>query len=392
MTTNERVKKVTEKELLQTRLEELCRLYNVSLDLIERTTTRDELVDRILEEYVLRFEEIPGTDLAEQRRPADLYEKEKIRSLLMFATQAVGLKEKADVYEQLRTSHQDLQRVTRELREANQKLEALNRHYLNMLGFVSHELRSPLISILGFAELLQEGMLGSLNAEQENAIGIITRVSRELIAMVRNYLDLAKIECGDLRLTQTPVDLLSEVVEPVAVEMQDQMARREMRLVKRPEGKPPRVEMVADRELLKIVFVNLLSNAIKYGKEGTEIILELCEESDQVHISITNEGTGVPENQLGKIFEKFTRAADPDTETARGAGLGLFNTKWIIEVHGGQIWAESKYGEWFRVRFVLPKKGVVVECEEPRTVAKNGTHAANQSEITPEPTPAVPSP
>lgn len=378
-------------QLLKTRLQELCRLYNVSLDLIERTTTRDELIDRILDEYIFRFEEIPGTDLVEEKQPAGKYEKEKIRSLVMFATQAVGLKEQADVHERLRHSNEELQRVTQELRQANQRLETLNRHYLNMLGFVSHEIRSPLISILGFAELLQEGMLGELTEEQQNAVSIIMRVSKELIAMVRNYLDLSKIECGELRLSPAPVELYSEVIDPVLAEMREQFARRNMRLVKKLDDQGQRLELIADRELLKIVFVNLLSNAVKYGKEGSDVILEARHDADEVRISITNEGTGVPESHLGEIFEKFTRAAAPETEASRGTGLGLFNTRWIVEAHGGRVWAESEYGKWFRVHVLLPKK---VEARAPCTVDAtndNGNSTPPQGEMTPSQQPEIPS-
>lgn len=387
MSTDGAAGKAGTNELLQVRLQELCRLYDISLDLIQRATTPDELVERILDEYIFRFEQIPGTDLTEERRPAGKVEKEKVRSLIMFATQAVGLKENADVYEQLRLSNEELQRVTQELRETNRRLQALNRHYLNMLGFVSHEIRSPLISILGFAELLQEGMLGKLNSEQENAVSIIMRVSRDLIGMVRNYLDLSKIESGELRLSRAPVELVTEVIEPVLAEMRQQLARRKMHVDIKLTKDTRRIDLVADRELLKIVFVNLFTNALKYGEEGTTIRVDARLVSEGVQISVTNRGSGVPEDQLVRIFDKFTRAEDPEAGTARGTGLGLFNTRWIVEAHQGRIWAESALGEWFRVRFVLPKKsaGTQSDCQEAGCKNAMGDHQRSPESVVPTP-------
>ena len=342
-------------QTLQLQLEELCRIYHVSLDLIRKSTSPRDLLESILDEYIHRLDEIPGVDMISAQKNGSCYfEKEKIRSLVMFASQAVLLMESSEVYEELREKNEKLEVLSRDLSQSNQKLRDLNAHYLNMLSFVSHELRSPLISVLGFAEILEDGLQGDLNPEQLNSVQIIIRVSRTLIDMIRNYLDLSKIETGELKIRPEPVDVRRQIIEPVVVEMQEQLVRKNMSIV--PLNSPTRTQdLWADRELTRIVFTNLFSNAVKYGRENTGIEYDISEEVGQYRFAVRNYGIGVPECKLTQVFNKFVQINNYDADTPRGTGLGLFNTKCIVEGHGGKIWAESKSGEWFKVTFTLPK-------------------------------------
>jgi len=341
---------------LELRLQELGRLYNISLDLIRKATTPQELLDTILDEYVHRFGEIPGANLlASDNERVGIFEREKVRSLLLFASEAVLLKENADIYAALGQKNAELVDLTQQLQEANTRLQSLNAHYLNMLSFVSHELRSPLISLLGFAELLQDGLLGELSPEQRHAVEIVCNMAKHLIDMIRNYLDLAKIEMGELLLARQKVDVRGDIIEVVIAEMQEQWTKKGMRLL--PDGPPSEEPVIVegDVQLLKIIFTNLFSNAIKYGNPGTDILYSIREGDGEHVFSVFNEGKGVPAAELERIFEKFSHVEDGSSPGPRGTGLGLHNTRWIVRAHGGEIWAESEYGRWFKVSFTLPK-------------------------------------
>ncbi|MDQ7051414.1 MAG: ATP-binding protein [candidate division KSB1 bacterium] len=346
-----------ERERLRLKLAELDQIYSLSLELLKKSQDPDELLDALLDEYIRRFSEIPGMNFSENLNEfQDDERREKAQALILFAQQAALLKENADYQAKLKEQNRKLANLTRKLKKTNEELQRLNSHYLNMLSFVSHELRSPLISVLGFAELLEEGLLGDLNAEQRNSIQIIIRVTRNLIDMIRNYLDLAKIENGELRIHWQQIEVYHEILLPVIKELEGHLMAKEMKIVPDPESRVQHVLLQADPALLRIVFVNLFGNAIKYGKARTEIQYRIEDHGDRFLFSIKNCGKGVPKEKLDTIFEKFSQTAQYNPDVPRGTGLGLFNTKWIVEAHGGNIWAESEFGEWFRVNLTLPKE------------------------------------
>ena len=338
-----------ERKKIELEIRELSRNYNISLELIEKTTNKQELIEAILNEYIVRLNEIPDTDINKLHQQDEIdYQKEKLKSLIMFATQAASLKEKAELYKKLEEKN-------RELKIKNNELKIKNEHYLNMLSFVSHELRSPLISILGYAELMADKILGELNDEQGGAIDIIIRVSKNLIDMVKNYLDLAKIETGQMKIKMKKgtVNILEQVIKSVLFEMNDQFAQKQMKVIPLKTLDP---KLKIDKELIKIVFRNLFHNAVKYGKDGTEITYSVTAEDEYFLFSIKNIGVGVKQENLSNIFSKFSQLLElQQPDLLRGTGLGLFIAKTIIEKHGGRIWANSKYGEWFQIYFTLPK-------------------------------------
>jgi len=337
----------------ETQIKELFRNYNISTELIKRSTDFEDLLDLILEEYSNRLDEMPGVDLVnvdklDQKWPI----REKLRSLIMFASQAVLLKENAVVFNKLEDSNQQLAELTRKLDKKNAKLKEINHQYLNMLSFVAHELRSPLISVLGFAELLDEQALGSLNDEQHRAVQVMIRSSRTLIDMIQNYLDLSKIEQGELHLDKKKLDLHNDVLRFVLEEMEEQFQRAELSVYVESEVKPPQVR--CDPGLIRVVLNNLLSNAIKYGEQEGRVIIQLSKAERELQVAVTNSGEGMAKKELEKLFQKFTQIDNGHKKSTRSSGLGLYNSRYIIKKHGGKIWADSEMGAWFRVTFTLP--------------------------------------
>ncbi len=365
-------KKYADPEL---KIEELSRNYNVSTELIKRTPNLNSLLDRMLLEYIKRLDEIPGKDLAHPTDEAfSDFDREKLRSLIMFSTHAVLLKENSELFKALEEKNHQLLQTTQELKKSNAELKSLNEQYLNMLGFVSHELRSPLISILGFAELLDEGLLGSLNDEQRKSIQIIIRSSKNLIDMIRNYLDLSKIEQGEMKMEKRPLEFVSAILNPTLEEMNEQFSQKKMTVWV--DSAEEGFWLFADEKLIKIVLVNILSNAVKYGKEGGEIHIELSRLGEEFEVKITNTGRGVEEGEVQKVFDKFAQLDSLDTKVGKGSGLGLYNAKFIVEKHGGKIWAESEFEKWFRVIFRLPLlKGRTSDAKRDSRVVNHSKHS-----------------
>ena len=240
--------------------------------------------------------------------------------------------------------------------ESIARRQELNERYLNMLSFVAHELRSPLISILGFADLMLDGHLGQLSDEQRRAVDLISRVSRNLIDMTTSYLDLAKIESGALRLHREHLELNKNVIEATLAEMKSQFAVNDLQAVAKAGSLTSEACLEGDHDLLKMVFSNVFSNAVKYARRHSKVIYNLLDFGDHIYVSIKNEGSGVPPEQLESIFHKFARLETEQNTTERGTGLGLYHTRCIVNAHGGRAWAESESGQWFKLCILLPKR------------------------------------
>ncbi|KAA3613710.1 MAG: sensor histidine kinase [Calditrichaeota bacterium] len=341
---------------LQIMIAELSQLHKKSIELLQKTKDPDKMLDSLLAEYERRLTDLSGAQLDE--KPAnisDLMEREKVKALLMYSQLAEVLRDNAEMQLQLKSRNQELDNLYQKMSDNNENLKQLNAYYLNMLGFVSHELRSPLVSILGFAELLEEGYLGKLNVEQLNGVQVITRVSRNLIDMIKNYLDLSKIENGELLIHWQEIDVDKDLLQPVLTELTGQLSLKDMKIDQKSAATKEHMGLVGDLDLLKVVFTNVFSNAVKYGKPHSTISYEVEELEDGYLFSIKNTGCGISKKRIETIFDKFSQGANKDPNLPRGTGLGLFNTKCIIKAHDGNIWAQSEAKKWFKISFKLPR-------------------------------------
>jgi two-component system, NtrC family, sensor kinase len=249
-----------------------------------------------------------------------------------------------------------LKATMEELYVVNTRLHDLNRHYLEMLGFVTHELMQPIGVLKGFLVMLQDESLGKLSSpQQKQAISTMLRNVNALINMIQKYLQLGRIESGRMEVNKVPMGVFAEALQPILEDEKQQLEIRQMAVVIENEENFRRAEVVADPMLLRIVFSNLIGNALKYGREGGHIWCGVQEEPQGYLFFVKNEGRGIPADKLNKVFEKFSRL-DGDLERRRGGtGLGLFNAKEIVERHGGKIWAESEEGKWANFLFTIPR-------------------------------------
>jgi two-component system NtrC family sensor kinase len=249
------------------------------------------------------------------------------------------------------------------LAEREERLKALNRSYMETLGFVSHELKSPVATIMNYTYLLKEQRLGPLTEKQVKAVRAIDSGGGRLIEMVRHYLNLARIENGELEPVCADVDVGVEILQSLLESVDADVQERRMRIE---NAVGPGVVARVDRNMVREVFENLVSNAIKYGREGGAIAIAARDDGRMVNFTVRNEGPGIPEERMPQLFQKFSRLEGTDgAKRQKGTGLGLFITKTIVEAHGGRIEARSKSGEWVEFAFTLP-------CGETRREGETG--------------------
>ncbi len=229
------------------------------------------------------------------------------------------------------------------------------------VSIVSHELRTPLTSILGYTELLLNREFNP--AERNQFIGTVYNEASRLSQLVEDLLSVSRIEAGKLKLSQWLTSLNSIVAE-LTTQLNTQLARHRM-LLDVPTGLPP---VYIDRDKIKQVIFNLLTNAIKYSPHGGQITLQIKEarledlppehpQGRWMRVAVTDEGIGIGEDDLPRIWERFYRVDNTNTRRIGGTGLGLSITRALVELHGGRIWAESELGKGSRFSFTLPIPG-----------------------------------
>jgi two-component system NtrC family sensor kinase len=254
--------------------------------------------------------------------------------------------------EQLEEQRGEIGHNQEELETLNNELKTINRNYMEMLGFVSHELKNPLASSMMSLYTVKDGYLGEITPAQKKSLESVARSLEYFQEMILNYLDLSRLEKGELEINETQISLGPDLIAPVLEGFSGGLQEKKMRVENHiPEGTVLR----ADSNLLRIVYDNLISNAIKYGRDEGMIELDAYENNNMVTLSVRNEGEGIPPDKLPKLFKKFSRLDSPEYAGKKGTGLGLYTCKEIVEKHGGEIWANSKLGEWVMFSFTIPK-------------------------------------
>ena len=246
--------------------------------------------------------------------------------------------------------------MSQSLQKTMGDLKELNKRYLGLLGFTTHELKQPLGVLKGYLIMLQGETLGKLSTDLQREALLEMRSSvNTLNDMIQKYLQLSKIEAGQLVVEKKLIKIFKEAINPVLEGEASQLSIKNMKVVIEERGKLEKLSITADPILMRIVFSNLITNAIKYGKTGGIINLGFQEQDDTRRFHVKNEGPGIPKYKLETIFDKFVRIDIKELGKQMGTGLGLYNTKEIIEKHGGKVWAESEEGKWADFIFVLPK-------------------------------------
>lgn len=263
------------------------------------------------------------------------------------------VKDHNEVYDELSRVNNELANLQRELFQKNHELQRLNDLKNQFLGMAAHDLRNPLSNILFYMDfILEDGE--NLTAEQKDFSGQVITLSKFMLNMVNDLLDVSVIEKGkvNLKLKKTDISsLLEDVIRQNIPLAQQKQIETEINIPKISIG-----EIFFDSEKIKQVIINLYSNAIKYSESGTCIKIEIKEQDEDVLISVRDQGQGIAENELGKLFQAFQKTSSVATQGEKSTGLGLFIVKRIVLAHGGNIWAESEPGKGSVFSFTLPKQ------------------------------------
>lgn len=234
-----------------------------------------------------------------------------------------------------------------------EQLAAANQAYTEMLGFVSHELKNPVASMITDARVLSMGYMGPMDPKHVEKLEKLIKKGEYLLDLVRNYLDLARLEGGKLNLSPKRMDLVAEVIEPSIELVLPQLQEKHQTLER--VYAAPAFEAEADPALLKIVVVNFLGNASKYGNPEGHIRVRLEKTAHGFLVGVHNEGPGWPPEQRAKLFRKFSRLQTPELQTRKGTGVGLYTSWRIVQLHGGRVDAQSEHGHWAEFTLDIPQ-------------------------------------
>ena len=244
-----------------------------------------------------------------------------------------------------------------EVKDKNAALERLDHLKSQFLATVTHELRTPLHSIISYGALLLEGFVeGGLTAEQEEHIQFMVRRAEDLSRLVDDMLDLSKIEADRLEVKVEPMALEPSLME-VVNQLKPMANNKGLRLALEMDGALPLV--LADSQRLRQVVINMVSNALKFTeKGGITIQCSLLERYDMLRIAVSDTGIGISPAALDYIFEAFRQADGSTTRRFGGTGLGLTIARKLIELQGGEVFVESTVGRGSTFSFTLPVASV----------------------------------
>lgn len=241
-----------------------------------------------------------------------------------------------------------VQGILRDITERRKMMEMRDR----FISSVTHELRTPLISIKGYIDYLLSGKMGQITDKVYSSLDVVRRNTDRLLSLVNDLLDIQRITSGKLKLNRENLDfrdIINDCVKEINPLLEEKNLKFTIKIPQRP------LRMNGDCIRLCQVIMNLLSNASKFTPEGGTITLQVEEKKDSLHVQISDTGIGVKEEDRIRIFEAF---ADIEKSVhIKGTGLGLNVTKSLVEAHGGRIWVESEgEGKGTTLIFILPKK------------------------------------
>jgi signal transduction histidine kinase/CHASE3 domain sensor protein len=243
----------------------------------------------------------------------------------------------------------DNSRLYTEQVEARRKVEDLSRLKDEFLSIASHELRTPVTSIKGYTQLsktlIREKDLETAEEYLGIALDQIDRMSR----LILELLDVSRIETGRLEIRREVIEWGS-FVRNIVDRLNTALGERNIVLDVPADTRV----VIGDRDRLEQVLGNLLENAVKYSPDGSDVHVNVEERAEQVVTSVADRGIGIPQDELGQVFERFHRGRQVSSTNYGGLGLGLYITKQIVERHGGTIGVESRHGEGTTFQFTLP--------------------------------------
>ncbi|HOK40500.1 MAG TPA: ATP-binding protein [bacterium] len=256
--------------------------------------------------------------------------------------------ELANYTKQLEIAYSKLRESEQQLKEKNEKLQELNEMKDYFLSIVSHQIRTNITIISCAAENISSGMFGSVNEKQAKFLDMIKQNINNLIKLVNNLLDLAKFESGKFELNKQPENIV-KIIEQSIQDFRMVALEKNIKVLFSTSAKEIIVKI--DVNLILQVFANLMNNAIKYTEENGTIEVEIYKDEKNVYCSVKDNGIGISNEDLKKIFNKYKQVGKKDR---KGTGLGLVICKEIIKAHKGEIKVESELNKGSKFTFSLP--------------------------------------
>ncbi len=243
--------------------------------------------------------------------------------------------------------------------------EELSKMKSDLLATVSHELRTPLATIKGYSTMILDYFSRLGTEETKDYIKSIDNATDRLAKLVDNLLDTSRMDAGLLKLEKSPTSM-GRLIQGVVVEAS--MRANHHHIVTALDKKLSRVNI--DPKRIRQVLDNLIDNAIKYSPQGTEILVSAKKTGPELLISVTDQGPGIPADELTNIFDRMYRIEQRLYSGADGIGLGLYICQRLVEAHGGRIWAESTLGKGSTIKFTLPITGMM-NSKKTKPLAKH---------------------
>ena len=303
----------------------------------------DEVVRSLLVVPLIIRDEASGTMTVDSDRP-NAFSSSDIQLMTIAAAQVSIAISNARLFEELEERAEELAEAYEELKESDRLKDELVQN-------VSHELRTPLTFVKGYVDLLLDGEMGLMNTSQQEALQIVATKTDEITRLIADIMTLQRIDHSNLQMEQVSMKAL----------VQDSVAGHN--LVAEKKGLTistdlPLTDPIAfiDQGRINQVLDNLIGNAIKFSPDGGKIMVTMIDKGDKVHISVKDEGIGVPEDKIMRIFDRFYQVDGSSRRRFGGTGLGLAIVKRIVDAHQGLIWVESEVDKGSTFYFELPKQ------------------------------------
>lgn len=276
----------------------------------------------------------------------------------------IGLK---DLNKELQTEKKRLEYLSAELKVQSQKLKEVDKMKEEFSAMITHELKTPLVPIIGYSELLIDGTLGELTTKQKEKIQLIHESGVALSRLISDLLDVRKLELGQMKFEMSDTSP-SEVVQHSVNTLTPMARAKNVSLVF--DNNNIQLGVKCDPKRIQQVLHNLLTNAIKFVPENTgriKVSVKPTDDDNSVLFAIKDNGIGIPKEKQHGLFKKFYQVDTSLSRNAGGTGLGLAISKGIIEAHNGKIWIESEHGAGATFYFTLPaSKSELSATQEPR--------------------------
>jgi len=273
-----------------------------------------------------------------------------------------------------------LREKTKLLEQANRELRELDSLKSSFLANMSHELRTPMNSIIGYTDLLIDGIDGPINEEQEKSLRKIATNAGHLLQLINDILDMSKIEAGRIELDIRELDI-TKIVESVGATFEPAITKKGLTLTYSFDKGLQTV--YADEDKVKQILLNLISNAIKFTTWGGVTIcagpsergIESGEKPLFAEICVEDTGIGIKDDEIGKLFDKFSQLDISTIRQYEGTGLGLSIARGLVVLHKGVIWVSSTYGKGSRFCFTLPIQRELLDKPSSPVIETRMAHA-----------------